>query len=241
MAMNRTAKAIGGIVLIGVAVGIASGWIWSSTATAQATIGEPIDAVEIDNDSGDVSVHVGDVTRTVVKQRFSYRFDRPGDAFDVDNGVLKLDDCGWWCSVDYEVVVPEGTKVTGKIDSGNLSLVGVAGAEVEADSGTIELRDIAGPVIVDADSGDIEGSGLTGPVTAKVDSGDLELQLTRPNDVTAEVDSGNIELTVPDGQYLVEGDTDSGERQIDVGQSPDAGHRLLLDTDSGDVTVRPAG
>lgn len=239
--MNRTVQAIAGIALIGVAVGIATGWAWSDTATAQETLGQRIDAVEIDNDSGDVIIKTGDVDETVVKQRFNYRFDRPGNTFEVAGSTLRLEDCGWWCSVDYEVVVPEGTQVIGKLDSGNLSLVGVASATVEADSGTIELRDIAGPVTVEADSGDIEGSGLGGPVTATVDSGTLTLALSTPNDVTADVDSGSIELTVPEGSYQVGGETDSGTREIEVPTDQSSEHQLQLDTDSGDVTVRTAG
>jgi len=236
--MSRTAKALAGVALIAVAVGIATGWIWSSTATATEAVGERIDVVEIDNDSGNVSITAGDVDRTQVKQKFSYRFDSPGNAFEVDDGVLKLKDCGWWCSVDYEVVVPAGTEVSGELDSGNLLLAGVASADVKADSGNITLRDIAGDLTLDIDSGNVEGTGLGGDLTANVDSGRLDLQFTQPVDVKADVDSGDIELTVPDGEYRVEGDSDSGERDIQVTDSPDADHVLELNVDSGNVTVR---
>jgi len=236
--MSRTAKALAGVALIAVAVGIATGWIWSSTATATEAVGERIDVVEIDNDSGNVSITAGDVDRTQVKQKFSYRFDSPGNAFEVDDGVLKLKDCGWWCSVDYEVVVPAGTEVSGELDSGNLLLAGVASADVKADSGNITLRDIAGDLTLDIDSGNVEGTGLGGDLTANVDSGRLDLQFDEQVDVTADVDSGDIELTVPDGEYRVEGESDSGSRDIQVDKSQDAEYVLELNVDSGNLAVR---
>jgi hypothetical protein len=236
--MSRTAKALAGVALIAVAVSIATGWIWSSTATATEAVGERIDVVEIDNDSGNVSITAGDVDRTQVKQKFSYRFDSPGNAFEVDDGVLKLKDCGWWCSVDYEVVVPAGTEVSGELDSGNLLLAGVASADVKADSGNITLRDIAGDLTLDIDSGNVEGTGLGGDLTANVDSGRLDLQFDEQVDVTADVDSGDIELTVPDGEYRVEGESDSGSRDIQVDKSQDAEYVLELNVDSGNLAVR---
>lgn len=236
--MSRTAKALAGVALIAVAVGIATGWIWSSTATATEAVGERIDVVEIDNDSGNVSISAGEVNQTQVKQRFSYRFDNPGNAFEVDDGVLKLKDCGWWCSVDYEVIVPVGTEVSGELDSGNLLLAGVASADVQADSGNITLRNIPGEVKLDIDSGNVEGTGLGGNLTANVDSGSADLQFAEQVDVTADVDSGDIELTLPDGEYRVEGESDSGERDIQVDQSQNAEHVLELNVDSGNLTVR---
>lgn len=236
--MSRTAKLVAGIVLIGVAIGIATGWAWSSEATANAQVSERIDAVEIDNDSGNVIVTAGNVDRTQIKQNFSYRFGRPDDAFEVDDGTLKLKDCGWWCAVDYEVIVPEGTKVSGEMDSGNLTLAGLAGADVKADSGNITLRDISGPVNLDIDSGNVEGTGLSDDLTVKADSGTLTLQFTEPVDVTADIDSGDLELVLPDAEYRVDAEIDSGSRNIDVDEDDDADHVLELVVDSGDLTVR---
>ncbi|MGH3466619.1 MAG: DUF4097 family beta strand repeat-containing protein [Thermocrispum sp.] len=239
--MSRTAKIIAGLVLIGVAVGIATGWFWSSTATATERVGERIDTVQIDNDSGNVEISTGEVTTTQVRQSFSYRLGSPDNlAFEVDGGTLRLGGCGWWCSVDYVVVVPEGTTVTGTVDSGNISLTGVSGVEVDADSGNIELRDVTGPLTVEADSGNITGSGLDGNATVQADSGNIELQFSRPADVTADVDSGNIDLVMPDGPYEVVGESDSGERNVQVATDPSAEHILRADLDSGDLSIMSA-
>lgn len=238
--MSRTARAVAGVVLIGVAVGIATGWAWSAEATVDAEVSERITAVELDNDSGNVIVRADDVTRTQIKQRFDYRFSQPDNAFEVDDGTLKLKDCGWWCSVDYEVIVPLDTEVSGEMDSGNLTLIGLASANVKADSGDIKLEDIAGPVTLDIDSGNVEGTGLGGDLTVNADSGTLDLTFVEPVNVKADVDSGDVELTLPDVEYQVDVDIDSGTDDIQVDQGTGADHVLEFVIDSGDLTVHAA-
>lgn len=236
--MSRTARAVAGVVLIGVAIGIATGWAWSAEATVDAEVSERITAVELDNDSGNVIVRAGDVTATQIKQRFDYRFSEPDDAFEVDDGTLKLKDCGWWCSVDYEVVVPRDTKVSGEMESGNLTLIGLAAADVKADSGDIKLENIAGPVTLDIDSGNVEGTGLRGDLTVNADSGRLDLTFAEPVNVKADIDSGDVELTLPDVEYQVDVEIDSGTQDVEVDQGTGADHVLEFVIDSGDLTVR---
>ncbi|WP_028851750.1 DUF4097 family beta strand repeat-containing protein [Thermocrispum municipale] len=239
--MSRTVKFAVGIALIAVAVGLATGWFWTSQTEATERVTARIDTVEIDNDSGDVMVRADDVSTVQIKERFRYRFDAPDtQAYSVDGSILKLDGCGWWCEVDYEVIVPRDTKVMGELDSGNLELIGVAGGEVQLNNGDTKLRDIAGPLSVDSNSGDITGAGLGADLTLTANSGDITVVLTAPANVTADVDSGNIDVVVPPGEYQVEADTDSGNRDIRIGNNSGADHRLELTTDSGDVVVRPA-
>lgn len=237
IAMSRTGRAAAGVALIGAAVAVGLGWWWPSTADADDVVRERISAVELDTDSGNVTIRTGDVDTTRVQQRFDYTWGEPDAAFSVEDGRLRLADCGWTCSVDYDVVVPRGTSVSGKVDSGNIELEGVTGADVETDSGNIELRDVDGDVKADADSGDIDGIQLSGNVEAEADSGNITLSLAKPGNVTADVDSGNIDLIVPDATYRVSGKTDSGQRDVAVATDPDAGHELELESDSGNVTV----
>ncbi|WP_116050108.1 DUF4097 family beta strand repeat-containing protein [Amycolatopsis palatopharyngis] len=253
--MGRTGLAIGGVAMIGIGVSFAFG-LWSY-ATAEATdeVGG-VNQVLIDNDSGNVAIRVGDVRSTTVHQRFEYRWGEPDGSISVDEGKLELGDCGSWCSVDYDVVVPEGTEISGTVQSGDLELTGVASAEVDAASGDVTVRQVAGPVRVvtssgdvrlndiggpvDAElsSGDLTGEGLRGPVDAQVSSGNIRLVMMVPQSVTADASSGDIHLTVPDQPYRLEGDSDSGDRTIGVAQSRDSRHTLRLDAASGDVTVR---
>lgn len=218
--MARTGLAIGGVVLIGVGAAIAFGVVMPSEFEATDEVTQPIHAVAIDNDSGNVTVRAGGVTTTTVRQQFEYRWDQPGDAFAVEGTTLALRGCGWACTVDYEVVVPRGTTVIGSVDSGDITLEGVDDVRVSADSGSITGERINGSV-----------------VEVDVDSGDIELHLTRAADVRAQANSGDIELSVPQGEYQVGGDTDSGSREIQVADVPGAPAVLDLDTDSGDVTV----
>ncbi|MGA6163112.1 DUF4097 family beta strand repeat-containing protein [Amycolatopsis magusensis] len=257
--MARPGLAIGGIALIVAGAAIGLGWWWPSTSEATAQVSEPVQRVRIASDSGSVHIRTADVRESTVVQRFDYRWGEPSQSYSVEGNELVLADCGNWCSVDYDVVVPMGTAVTGHADSGAVVLTGVASADVSADSGNVEVRNVPGPVTVQASSGDITladigdavkatansghitGTGIKGRVEADADSGDVELTMAAAQEVRAQADSGNVEVTVPTGSYRVEGTSDSGNRDISIPTGGSAASVLLqLDTDSGDVTVRQA-
>lgn len=222
--MTRTARAIVGIALIGAGVAIATGWWWPSTAEAREDVREEINAVEIDTDSGDVRIRAADVETTTVNQRFRYTWSAPDNAFTVDGGTLLLGDCGWNCTVDYDVVVPLGTTVRGEVNAGDITLDGVAGVDVNTNSGDIAVRNV----------GDVKAA-----IKTVANSGDIELRLDAPADVSAEANSGDIRLTVPRAAYRVTGASNSGDRTIEVPTDPSSRHVLELETNSGDVVVRP--
>jgi hypothetical protein len=159
------------------------------------------------------------------------------------------------CSVDYELVVPRGTAVSGDGGSGTVVVQGVGEVDVELGSGDIRVREVsgavgartgsgevtlvhvAGPVDVQSSSGSISGSGLSGPVVADTSSGDVVLELTRAQEVRASTSSGDVDLTVPAGRYRVDTGDDEGA-DIEVVGDPDARYALELDTSSGDIAVR---
>ncbi|GAA5101548.1 DUF4097 family beta strand repeat-containing protein [Haloechinothrix salitolerans] len=236
--MSRTGRAIAGVVFLGIAVVIATGWWNPSTASADDTINEPVRHVEIDNDSGGISIRAADVDATTVHQEYRYHWGEPDTAFEVRDGILNLDDCGWQCDVSYEVVVPLDTTVDGKVDSGSVDLEGIAEADLKVNSGDVVLTDVDGPVQLDVDSGSVSGTGLVGSLDADVDSGNVELTFVEPPDVTADIDSGNIELTVPDVPYRVTSNVDSGNEEIDVPTDPDSEHLMEFDVDSGNLVIR---
>ncbi|MPY79195.1 MAG: DUF4097 family beta strand repeat protein [Actinophytocola sp.] len=236
--MSQTGRAIAGVAFLGIAAMIATGWWWPSTATADDEITEPVRFVEIDNDSGNVSVRADDVETTTVHQRFRYHWNEPDTAFTVEDGTLELNGCGWQCDIDYEVVVPLGATVSGTANSGNIELDGVSGVDVSADSGHVTLSGVDGPIKADADSGNISGEDVSGPIEVQADSGNIELTLAEPGDITARADSGTIELVLPDVAYQVSSQVDSGSEEIDVRTDPDSPYVLDLDADSGSIEVR---
>ncbi len=255
--MARPLLAIGGIALIGVGVLTGLGWWWPSDAEATAQLTQPIRSVRVENGEGSLKIRTGNGAATV-HQEFEYRWNKPGDAYRMDGDTLVLGDCGSNCEVAYDVMIPAGIPVTGKIDSGSVDIAGVSTVDIEVDSGRVEVKDVAGAVQVKADSGRVElanigqdvtvnassgsikGENLGGKVDVKADSGRIELELDKPNNVTAQSDSGSIEVTVPQGEYDISGSSDSGSRDIDVNQSGSSQYKLDLNTDSGSVKVNAA-
>lgn len=255
--MVRPMRALAGVVLIGIGVVIALGWWNKDTAEATGEVPERMRTVEINNESGDVTITAGDTDVTRVHQVFRYRWNEPDDAYRASGDELVLEGCGWGCEVDYEVVVPRGTSVTGELSSGTATLRGVGDVDLqassgdvavqqvdgrvnlEANSGEIRVADVAGPVTANANSGNIHGERLRGAIDLQASSANIQLSLDRAQNVTAQASSGNIELTVPDQPYRVNAET-NGSQQIEVPTDPSAAHTLNLDASSGNVTVRPA-
>ena len=228
-----TAVVSGGLLLT------ACGWegVGGTTFEDSEGINQSITEVRFNNDSGDVRISVGDSTE--VKRIVEYGNDKPGRSFQVEEGsTLVLQECPVRdCRISYEVTVPAGTKVSGRADSGDIELEGVASANVEADSGDVTVRDVDGAVNASADSGSVDLTDIGGAVVADADSGNVNISLTAAQDVTATASSGNIDLAVPAGEYVVEAAADSGSVNSDIDSDSAADTKLKLQADSGNITV----
>lgn len=220
--MSRPALAIGGVALIGAGVAIGLGWWWPSSAEQDSLVESRIDTVRLDVDSGDVDIRVGDVATTTVHQEFRYHGARPDNAFQVNGTELVLNRCEPDCSVDYEVVVPRGTAVTGEAQSGDITIEGMAATDVTVRSGDVRVLDGAGSVKV------------------QTRSGDITVNLATPQSVQADANSGDVNVVVPQDRYRVQVQTSSGEQQIDIPTDPAGTRTLDLRADSGDVTLSAA-
>ena len=220
--MGRPALAIGGIALIGVGAAIGLGWWWPSTTTVDRQVAQRIDTVALDVGSGDVHIRAGDVGATTIRQRFHYSGSGPGDAFEVSGTRLQLHGCGHDCTVDYDVVVPRGTTVTGGANSGDVTAQGLAATDVTTRSGEVRVLDAAAPVTVHANSGDIT------------------VALALPADVRADANSGDVKVTVPPDRYRLQIDTNSGDEKVNIAGDPAGTHVLDLRANSGDVEVDAA-
>lgn len=252
----RSGLAIGGVALIVAGAAIGFGWWWPKTAQADEQVTGKVTAVRIANDSGSVRVRAGDGSVTSVHEHFSYSWRRPSDrSYSVDGGTLLLSDCGHWCSVDYVVVVPRGTSVSGHATSGDITVDGATNVDVQADSGSVTVRDVRGTVKTQASSGDVTlndvggdvsvmansgtvtGTGLAGQADVTANSGDVTLAMASVTDVKVVADSGTISVAVPRARYRIEGTADGGTRSVSVPTDLSSPHVLDLTADSGDVTV----
>jgi hypothetical protein len=256
--MARPLLALGGIVLIGVGLATAFGWGWGSNFDNTHTVSQTVRSVKLDGDSGSVKIRTGSGQPTVHETvHYNWRSKPSGDFARVEGDQLVLADCGSNCTVDFEVVVPAGVPVTGKLDSGGLDIAGVSSVDVRSDSGHARVEDVSGAVKLRLDSGSIDlrnvgevqlhsdsgsifGADVRGPVDVTSSSGSVDFALTQENDVKVKADSGSIDVKVPGGPYRVAGNSDSGHREIDVPTDGSARHVLDLNTDSGSVTVRAA-
>lgn len=248
-----------GALLVATGVALTVWSIGDKDSTTDHEVTGKISVVHLASPDADVTVRVADVETTTVKEKRSYWLVKRGDdAYSVDGETLRLDgDCGWQCRSDFVVTVPRGTRVTGDVGSGDLSLTGVQGVDARSSSGDVELREVTGDVKfdltsgdvsvdrvsgrldVEATSGDITARNLSnGPVNLKTTSGDLEVELDQANDVTLRGTSGDIRVVAPAGAYRVRTDTSSGDISTEFDDSPDGGHTIDARTVSGDVELR---
>ena len=206
--------------------------------TDRESFSQPVSEVRFANDSGDVKVTVGDTFE--VRRTGGYQDTKPGKTYRMDGDALVLEECKERdCWVSYDVTVPEGTKVSGHLDSGDVELVGVASANVAAESGNVTVRDVAGDVNATTQSGNVEMSEIGGAVVAGAQSGNVTVGLNKSEGVTATTESGNVDVTVPDASYQVDIKTEGDENITnDLGDGT-SGPKINLSTESGNVTLRP--
>jgi DUF4097 and DUF4098 domain-containing protein YvlB len=183
---------------------------------------------------------------------------KDGDAVRVETKYPKQTG-GFWggdkisVSVDYKVWVPEqaavelksvsgdvnvaaiGGKASVDCVSGNVELMGAAGADVKLVSGDLILEGIAGDVFVKAVSGDIRATRIKGSVAADAVSGDIELKdVSGAKSVDVKTVSGNVTYVgslEAGGRYELK--THSGDVRMTL--PADAGFDFEANTFSGDI------
>ena len=153
-------------------------------------------------------------------------------------------------SINYEINVPEETKVDAQTGSGSVTVEMIKGpatvatgsgsirvrqiasqAQASTGSGSIEINDIQGPVQVKTGSGSINGEGIAGAFRGETGSGHMEVRLSAPGDVYATTGSGHITLEGVDGKLYAH----TGSGGLEVSGSPRSDWELH--SGSGGVTL----
>jgi hypothetical protein len=257
---GRLVLVVGAILVVG---GLASGCQQygfdihtnqANQATDDAALTQSISEVRPDSGSGDVNVQVGSTAS--VHRVLHYHGHRPGSTTTVVNGVLTLNGCGDDCSVDYMVTLPASAKVDGKTSSGDITVSGATSVDVQTGSGALSVAGVSGPANLSSASGDITVDGIAGNATLQTDSGRVQASglkgkqtavrdesgnITVSPDVPQNLDlhasSGDIKVTAPNAGYRLNVTTNSGDRQIGIGDDANGQFSITAEAISGDVTI----
>ena len=139
-------------------------------------------------------------------------------------------------SIDYEMSVPRGTRLTLGSGSGDIEVQEV-GANLKAStgSGSIRARGVQGPANLDSGSGDIEFE-QTAPGDVRVQTGSGSIRLhDLAGGLRAGTGSGDIEAS---GKITADSKLETGSGSIRLNLGP--GARFNLDASTGSGTIRTA-
>ena len=193
--------------LVGISLG--ANEALEKTKTSTHVVKQPVRAIVIDVDVGDVRLVRGG-SSVEVRETVEYALNKPTVERSVQDGVLTIkSECdGVWlfdCGTDLRVEVPAGVVLQVQTDVGNVKTVG------------LDSRD----------------------VRVKTDVGDVDLDLTGDVDhVEARTDVGDIDVAVPDAAYSIDTSTDVGDEDVrGVVQDDRAARTIVAGTDVGDVDI----
>lgn len=114
--------------------------------------------------------------------------------YEQDRGWLDLFR-GGRVAVDFDIVVPQGTRIDASTVSGELAVEGTRGPlDVQSVSGDVRLADIQGPIRLKTVSGDISGTDVAGALDANSVSGDLSFDRCRIHGCEVVTVSGDFHL-----------------------------------------------
>jgi hypothetical protein len=133
---------------------------------------------------------------------------------------------------DFVIQAPPGLTVVVRGDSGAVSVVGMAGADLETDSGRIEAAGLTGRLVAEADSGSLSIRDIRGDVQATTDSGSITA-VNVTGEVKAEGGSGGIRVETADRATLR---TDHGRVE-----ARHVAHALKAETSTGGITAAHVG
>ncbi len=226
--------------------------------------------LEIDTGSWDVTVHKGPAGMVTVsgKIRVSDRWLNGGRTARVedlqknpplrqDGNTIHVDHVSLNnISVDYEITVPENTRVHARTDSGDVKIADLRGdIDLESGSGDMWLENITGNIRTHSGSGDVQGRAISGDFRSDASSGDIRLDQKSKANVEIHTGSGNIEasgvqgalqIEASSGDVTVEGtpagswEARTGSGNIHLHTPANAAFNLEASTSSGEIEVSHA-
>jgi hypothetical protein len=234
--------------------------------TRTVTVPQPVTSVTVLSYGAPVQVTAGSVRRVRATETASV----PPDigpvtvTQSVAGGRLVLADpvcssSGLPCSVSFTLVVPSDVSVTAVTDGGQLTVSGVAGADLDSGGGPVSATRIAGPLTVRTSGGPLLIDGLTGPLDADTSSGPVTAQglgsatasittdggnaqvafTAAPDSLTVSTDGGLATLTVPGGPYALTADTNGGPESVRIPTDPAARRLITVSTGGGPLQIAP--
>ncbi len=237
--------------LVILAAGIpAFGWIADQSSTSTWTAAHPVTDVEVDIDSGGVSIVPGPVGSVSMVQRLTWSTARPkvtetwsGSSLVIreecsSHSLFATDDCG----ASLRLTVPAATAVQASAESGDVNVSQLSGdVHIRVTSGDADFVADTGYLWARTTSGSVNGSQLRSQrVNVGALSGDVDVTFAAaPTTVDVSVTSGDATVAVPHGAtYRVSGQTVSGDRSIEPLLVDGSSNRsITIDSLSGDADL----
>ncbi|MFE1168566.1 DUF4097 domain-containing protein [Nocardiopsis sp. NPDC058789] len=252
---------LGGVLVLALVVLTALSVLGNMTVNQsdRADSFDGVSALEIDNSTGgEVLLRGGTGDGVTVDRKLrGSPLSEPDEDIEAEGGTLEIDtECSGLpffssCSVDYEVTVPAGTRVTlqtvsGRVAvenlEGDLSVETTSGAvDVTEQVGVVEVETVSGEVALDGVEGSVEAHTVSGRITASGEGALLDVSSTSgtivtedfgADEVRAESVSGSLELG--GGFTTLEATTTSGDVSL---RTADPFDLLSVETVSGAVAA----
>jgi hypothetical protein len=259
-AVALTAALVAGVAVSGCRFEVNIG---ERTASVDANVPDPVKAINLVGESGDIRVRTGSGNGVQIRRVVRYHskaVPHLGQQLSGDGVLTFTKDCSD-CSIEYDLTAPSSVRLQIRNGSGSVAASNVSAADLETGSGDILVRSVDGPVRahtgsgsvtvesagtqtdLHATSGDIRGIGLLGgKVQADTGSGSVLLRLSaQPSSVRAVTQSGDLRVQLPDGPYQVDAETGSGDREISVPTNGSPVASVYARTGSGSLSIEPAG
>lgn len=202
--------------------------------------------IQIDVDSGDVSI-VGVIrTGATIARRTTGVFATVDAAVELHDGVLtvraRCRSKVFACKVDQAIEVPATAAIDAKTNAGSIDVRGFASSiRLESSSGSLTADKIAGDSVdMRSSSGEIAATALVvRSATLRSGSGAISATFKTPPDaIDASSSSGSVLVSVPRGNYAVDATSASGRVATNgIVNDLSSGRQITARSASGRVQV----